>query len=151
MITNPKPTIQHIANGGDFYFRFREIDVLRNGTLIKKLTDDNCGDSSSTFRKGGSGGGIIATLDFDEEGMAAMQRLGVFRGMESGFDLYLLGPWRWIANNGPIWVIAYDVNAGGIDKFIIAGGDSREAINVQIHTSDGFIVQLGNVLNYHTT
>ena len=70
--------------------------------------------------------------------------------MESGFDLYLLGLWSLIDNKGPIWVIAYDLDARGINKFIIAGGDAREAINVQIHTSEGFIVQPGNVLNYHT-
>ena len=31
-----------IANGSDYYFSFKTIDVIRNEQLIKKLTDDNC-------------------------------------------------------------------------------------------------------------
>lgn len=31
-----------IANGSDYYFSFKTIDVIRNGQLIKKLTDNNC-------------------------------------------------------------------------------------------------------------
>ena len=31
-----------IANGSDYYFSCKTIDVIRNGQLIKKLTDDNC-------------------------------------------------------------------------------------------------------------
>lgn len=148
MYTTPKNAIAQIANGSDFYFRFKTIDVIRNGNLLIKLTDDNCGDSSSTFRKGGEFGGIITKLDFDEDGMSAIQRAGAFRGMDSGFDLYLLGPWRWIAKTGPIHAIAYDVNAGGIDKFVITAGDDNDAVNVQIFTSDGFIIQLGDVLTF---
>ena len=38
-----------IANGSDYYFSFKTIDVIRNGQLIKKkLTDDNCEYSTST-------------------------------------------------------------------------------------------------------
>ncbi len=135
-----------IANGNDYYFRFKTIDVLRNGQLIKKLTDQNCDDSTTTFKKGGPMGGIITTLDFAEEGMEEMQKLGVFRGMEAGFDLYLLEPWRWLSAVGPIHAIAYNVYAGGIDKFIIVAGDDSEAINLQIWTSDGYTVQLGDVM-----
>lgn len=137
-----------IANGSDFYFRFQTIDVIRNGQLVKKLTDDNCEDSTTTFKKGGPMGGIITTLDFAEEGMEGLQQLGIFRGMDSGFDLYLLEPWRWIANSGPIHAIAYNVNAGGIDKFVIVGGGDNEAVNVQIYTSNGFIVQLGDPMTF---
>lgn len=57
MYTTPKEAINKIANGSDFYFRFMTIDVIRNGELLKKLTDSNCEDSSTTFRKGGSFGG----------------------------------------------------------------------------------------------
>ena len=90
MKTAPKEAIRMIANGSDFYFRFKTIDVIRNGQLLKKLTDSNCEDSSTTFRKGGPFGGIITKLDFAEEGMEAIQEEGTFRGMDSGFDLYLL-------------------------------------------------------------
>ena len=37
-----------IANGNDYYFSFKTIDVIRNEQLIKKLTDDNCEYSTST-------------------------------------------------------------------------------------------------------
>ena len=42
MYTSPKNAIQMIANGSDYYFIFKTIDVIRNGQLIKKPTDDNC-------------------------------------------------------------------------------------------------------------
>lgn len=148
MYTSPKNAIARIATGCDFYFRFNTIDVIRKGDLIVSLNDSNCEDSSSTFRKGGPMGGIVTKLDFDEEGMQAIQRAGAFRGMDSGFDLFLLEPWRWIANAGPIHAIAYDVKAGGIDKFVIVAGDEDDAITVQIFTSNGFIVQLGDVLTF---
>ena len=37
-----------IANGSDYYFSFKTIDVIRNGQLIKKLTVYNCEYSIST-------------------------------------------------------------------------------------------------------
>jgi hypothetical protein len=148
MITSPKNAIQAIATGSDYYFRFKTIDVIRNGSLLTKLTSANCEDSTSTFRKGGPGGGMIAQLDFDESGMSAIQRVGAFIGMDSGFDLYLIGPWRWIMKSGAIHAIAYDVNAGGIAKFVITAGDERDAINVQIFTSDGYIIQLGDPMTF---
>ena len=37
-----------IANGSDYYFSFKTIDVILNGQLIKKLTVDNCEYSTST-------------------------------------------------------------------------------------------------------
>lgn len=131
MYCSPKDAIQMIANGSDYYFLFKTIDVIRNGQLIKKQTNDNCEDSTTTFRKGGSMGGIITKLDFAEEGMEDLQRLGFFRGLDSGFDLYLLEPWRWIASSEPIQAIAYNVRAGGIEKFVIVAGDDSKAINVK--------------------
>lgn len=148
MITTPKETIRMIANGRDYYFRFKTIDVIRNGQLLKKLTDHNCKDSRTTFRKGGPYGGIITKLDFAEEGMEAIQDLGIFRGMDIGFDMYLLEPWRWLSNSGPIHAIAYNIKAGGLDKIVIVAGDDEEAINVQVWTSDGYIVQLGDPMTF---
>ena len=148
MSNSPKEAINLIANGRDFYFCFKTIDVIRNGQLVKKLSENNCVDSSTTFRKGGPTGGIVTSLDFSEEGMRDLQQLGVFRGMEPGFDLFLIQPWRWMVNAGPIQAIANDVNAGGIEKFVIVGGDDKEEIFVQIYTSDGYIVQLGDPMNY---
>ena len=149
MYCSPKDAIQMIANGSDYYFLFKTIDVIRNGQLIKKLINDNCEDSTTTFRKGGSMGGIITKLDFAEEGMEDLQRLGIFRGMDSGFDLYLFEPWRWIASLGPIQAITYNVRAGGIEKFVIVAGDDSKAINVQIWTSDGYTIQLGDPMTFH--
>ncbi len=148
MYTTPKEAIRMIANGSDFYFRFKTIDVIRNGQLLKKLTDSNSEDPNTTFRKGGPFGGIITKLDFSEEGMEAIQEMGAFRGMDSGFDMYLLEPWRWISNSGPIHAIAYNVNAGGIDKFVIVAGEDSDAINVQIYTLNGYIIQLGDPLTF---
>lgn len=94
-------------------------------------------------------GGILTKLDFAEEGMEDLQQLGIFRGMYSGFDLYFFESWRWISNSGPIHAIAYDVNADGIDKFIIVGGDDNMAVNVQVFTANRFIVQLGDPMFFY--
>lgn len=149
MYTSPQNAIQYIASGSDFYFRFQTIDIVRNGNLVKKLTSENCEDSTTTFSKGGPMGGIITKLDFAEEGMEAIQNLGIFQGMDSGFDMYLLEPWRWISNSGPIKAIAYNVFAGGIEKFVIVAGEESKAISVQIYTSNGFIVQLGDPMVFY--
>ena len=146
MRMNPKDIIAYVSEGSDFYFRFKEIDIIKDGNLIAKLTNDNCGDAYSTFRKGGGAGGIVTRLDFSEEGMCAIQKAGAFRGMEPGFDFFLLGRWRWVANNRYIDVIAYDINSSGIDKICIVG--SEDAIIVQIFTDDGYTVQLCNPLDY---
>ena len=146
MRTNPKDTITYISEGSDFYFRFREIDVIRNEKLVINLTNDNCGDAYSTFRKGGSMGGIVTHLDFSEEGMRAIQKAGAFRGMESGFDFFLLGKWRWVASNRYMDIIAYDIKSSGIDKICIVGGG--DTVVVQIFTDDGYTIQLGNPLDY---
>ena len=146
MRMNPKDIIAYVSEGSDFYFRFKEIDIIKDGNLIAKLTNDNCGDAYSTFRKGGETGGIVTHLDFSEEGMCAIQKAGAFRSMEAGFDFFLLGRWRWVANNRYIDVIAYDINSSGIDKICIVG--SEDAIIVQIFTDDGYTVQLCNPLDY---
>lgn len=137
-----------IANGSDFYFRFSTIEVIKNNNLIKKLSKDNCEDSSSTFRKGGPLGGIISKLDFEEEGFEDIQNLGAFLGMYSGFDLYILEPWKWIEKTGETHSIAYYLMGGGIDVLVLKAGDTQNDIHLQIITSDGFTIQLSDPLTF---
>lgn len=142
-----KTVIEHVARGGDYYFRFKTIDIIKNGQLVIKLNESNCDDSTSTFRKGGLGGGIVTTLDFYDDGMEKLQAYGIFRGMESGFDFYLLDGWRWIANAGPVHAIAYDIKASGIDKLVLVATD--EAPVLQIFTTNGYIVQLADPMIFN--
>lgn len=144
-----KDAIRRIANGSDFYFRFKAIDIIKNGCLIEKLTDENCDDSTSVFKKDRFSCGIFTKLDFAEDAMESLQELGIFEGMDSGFDLFLVEPWRWIANNGPIHAIAYDLHAGGLSKIVITAGDEQNAFVVQIYTEDGTIVQLADPMAAH--
>lgn len=146
---NAKQKIQSILNGElDFYFRFTRIGIYKNGQLLANLTDANCPGGGSVFKRGGSMGGIIAKIDIDEEDTWAMiQSCGAFRGMYSGFDLYLdTHGWRLNSNVANQYSIIYPVGVGGIDYLVLIA--EGEAVRLQI-VSGQFILLLTDVLNFH--
>ena len=144
MTLTPKEAINLIANGSDYYFRFSTIEVIKNDKILKKITKDNCEDPTSTFRKGGSFSGIVTKLDFEEEGLEEIQSLGALIGMDYGFDLYITEPWTWIEKNEKVHSIAYYLMGGTIDVIIFEARDIPNAIQLQILTSDGFIIRLSD-------
>lgn len=148
MSNTPKDAIKMIANGNDFYFRFTTIEVKKNDKLLIRLTKDNCEDSTSTFRKGGPFGDIVTKLDFEEEGLEAIQNLGAFMGMDYGFDLHIFGSWNWCERKGPVHSIAYYLMGGAIDALILEAGDLPNDIALQVVTSDGFTIILGNPMTF---
>ena len=146
---NAKQKIQSILNGEmDFYFRFKRIGVYKNGQLLANLTDDNCPGGGSVFKRGGMLGGMVAKIDIDEdETWSMIQRSGAFRGMYSGFDLYL-DPHGWQVNTNTAnqYSIVYPVGAGDIDFLVLIA--EGEAIRLQI-VSGQVILLLTDVLNFH--
>lgn len=144
-----KQKLQSILNGEmDFYFRFKRIGVYKNGQLLANLTDDNSPGGGSVFRRGGMTGGLVAQIDIDEEETWSMiQRSGAFRGMYSGFDLYLdTHGWRLNSNDSNQYSIVYPVGAGGIDYLILVA--EGEAVRLQI-VSGQVVLLLTDVLNFH--
>lgn len=144
-----KQKIQSILHGEiDFYFRFTRIGVYKNGQLVANLTDDNSPGGGSVFRRGGMAGGMVAQIDIDEEETWTMiQRYGAFRGMYSGFDLYLdFNGWKLNTDEPNQYSIAYRVGAGGIDFLVLIA--EGEAIRLQI-VSGMYILLLTDVLSFH--
>jgi len=144
-----KQKLQSILNGEmDFYFRFKRIGVYKNGQLLANLTDDNSPGGGSVFRRGGMMGGITAQIDIDEEDTwAIIQRSGAFRGMYSGFDLYLdINGWQLNSDLPNQYSIAYPVGAGGIDYLVLIA--EGEAVRLQI-VSGQVVLLLTDVLNFH--
>ena len=146
---NAKEKLKSILNGEiNFYFRFSRIAVFDDGRLVANLTDANSPGGGSVFKRGGLMGGIIAKIDIDEDDTWSMiQRCGAFRGMYSGFDLYLdFHGWQLNSNTVNQYSIAYFVGAGGIDSLaLIAEG---EAVRLQI-VSGHMILLLTDVLNFY--
>ena len=144
-----KQKLQDILKGKvDFYFRFKRIGVYKDGTLLANLTDDNSPGGGSVFKRGGTFGGIVSKINFDEDATwAIIQRFGVFKGMYSGFDLWLdVNGWELNSDTPNQYSIVYPVNAGGIDFLVlVAEGD---AVRLQI-VSDNYIILLTDVLNFH--
>ena len=143
-----KQKIQSILNGEmDFYFRFQRIGVYKNGQLLANLTDANSPGGGSVFRRGGMAGGFVAQIDIcEEETWSTIQRSGAFRGMYSGFDLYLeLNGWYLNSDDPNQYSIAYAVGAGGIDYLVLIA--EGEAIRLQI-LSGQFVILLTDILYF---
>ena len=144
-----KQKIQSILNGEiNFYFLFQRIGVYKNGQLLANLTDANSPGGRSVFRRGGMAGGIVAQIDiYEEETWSMIQRSGAFRGMYSGFDLYLdLHGWRQNTNTPNQYSIVYPVGAGGIDYLVLIA--EGEAVRLQI-VSGQVILLLTDVVDFH--
>lgn len=137
-----KNKLQEILNGNDFYFQFTRVGIYKNGKLLLTLTDDNCEDATTIFRRSA----VFSQLDFRDT-MEYIQRYGAFIGMYSGFDIFLDSEGWFINSNEPdIFSICYNVNTGGIDSLVlVAEGDK---IRLQI-TSNQYIILLADVVNFH--
>lgn len=145
----PKQKLQKILNGEmDFYFRFTRIGVYKDGRLLANLTDENSPGGGSVFKRGGSLGGIVAKIDIDEDATwSIVQRLGAFKGMYSGFDLWLdVNGWHLNTDEIDQYSIIYPVGAGGIDFLVLIA--ERECIRLQIVSGD-YIILLTDVLGFH--
>lgn len=127
-----KETLLTILRGCyNFYFRFTRISLFHGNSLIIQLTKDNCDDSYTTFKKGGIMGGVTTSLDFDESAMTQIQRAGLFRGMDSGFDFYLSNNgWHENSNTGNLYSIIYPIGGGGIDALVLVAEEDK--IRLQI-------------------
>ena len=142
---NAKEKLQNILHGEmDFYFRFMQINVYKNGALQMKYTED----ANSTFRRGGLAGGIVAQLDIDDDDTWEMiQKQGAFVGMYSGFDLFLNpGGWREQTNTSLEYAISYPIFANGIDYLILSTKD--DSISLLI-TSGQLTLELTSIMNFY--
>lgn len=141
-IMKAKEKLLDILNGSNFYFHFTRVAVYKNGTRVLTLTDNNCEDSATIFKKKA----VFSQLDFRDT-MAYIQQCGVFVGMYSGFDI-LLEPSRWFVNTDEPtqYSICYNVHSGSIDDLIlIAEGDN---VRLQINTGS-YNILLADVMNFH--
>lgn len=146
---NAKEKLQSILNGEiNFYFRFSRIAVFKDGRLVANLNDTNSPGGGSVFKRGGLMGGIIAKIDIDKDDTWSMvQKCGAFRGMYSGFDLYLdFHGWQLNSNTPNQYSIVYFIGAGGIDSLVLIA--EGEAIRLQI-VSGHMTILLTDVSDFH--
>lgn len=137
-----KDKLQEIMNGDDFYFQFTRVGIYKNGKLILTLTNDNCEDATTIFRRSA----VFSQLDFGDT-MEYIQRCGVFIGMYSGFDLLLSSEGWFLNTNEPNqYSICYNVFAGGIDKLVLVVEEDK--VRLQI-TSNSYIIILADAINFH--
>lgn len=145
---SPREILKIIASGRGFYFHFTTIDVYKNDVLLKHISPNNCEDSSSVFSKGGPFGGMVAKLDFEEEGFEEVQTTGAFRGLYSGFDLFLSNAWQTVDNTDSKYSIAYYLMGGGIDMLMLEAGIGPNDVSMHILTEDGFMVKLSKPISF---
>lgn len=137
-----KNKLQEILDGNDFYFQFTRVGIYKNGKPLLTLTDDNCEDATTIFKRSA----VFSQLNFRDT-MEYIQRCGAFIGMYSGFDILLDSKGWFINSNEPKqFSICYNVNAGGIDNLVLVAEEDN--LRLQI-TSNQYIILLADVVNFY--
>lgn len=137
-----KNKLQEILNGDDFYFQFTRVSIQKNGKLTLTLTNDNCENATTIFRRSA----VFSQLDFRDT-MEYRQRCGIFIGMNSGFDIFLDSEgWFINTNESNQYSICYNVCAGGIDSLVLVAEEDK--VRLQI-TSNQYILILADAISFH--
>lgn len=133
--------IDKISKGDNFCIDFYEIDIIRDG-IIRKSMCQKGNNRLATFQRGDRKGHLVTSLDFSTEAITILDDFGATAGMDTGFDMYLLDPWKIESDKDEKYVISYNIFDNGIDRFVVEGVKDVSGISLLIFMTNGNIIRL---------
>lgn len=140
MISDISEIIKIIITGGGFGIDFHKMQTIR-GDIIQEIISKSRFPLAA-FRRGGSNNNLVTYLDLSDETKSLLEDSGALTGMDGGFDMYLLSPWKPITSNEDMHIFEYNIYDNGIDRFRLELSAQSGEIKLLIFMSNGYLIRL---------